>query len=73
MKHDGAINIVKYPIRLCWVHDVTGEVLRNETSVVLDQYFPTNIIDEWFDCKISGYTVELKNLLLLKLKLNYEA
>ena len=61
MKHDGAINIVEYPIRnMCWVHDVTGRVLRNETSVVLDQYFPTNIIDEWFDCKISGYTVEFE-------------
>ena len=30
MKHDGAINIVEYPIRnMCWVHDVTGKVLRN--------------------------------------------
>lgn len=60
MKHDGAINTVNYlNPNLYWVHDVTGKVLRNKTSVVLDQYFP-EIIDEWFDCKISGYTVEFE-------------
>lgn len=60
MKHNGEINNVN-PLdpKIYWTHDVSGQILRGKTSVILDRYFP-DIIDEWFDCKIGGYQVEFE-------------
>lgn len=61
MKHSGEINNVNpLALEIYWTHDVTGEVFKGKTSVVLDEYFPVDIIDEWFDCKIGGYQVEFE-------------
>lgn len=61
MKHSGEINNVN-PLALYihWTHDVTEEKFKSKTSVVLDEDFPADIIDEWFDCKIGGYSVEFE-------------
>ena len=69
MKHDGAINNVN-PLDpgIYWTHDVTGQVFRGKTSVIIDGYFPADIRDEWFECKIGGYQVEFeKDGILFKL------
>lgn len=60
MKHNYDTTSMSNPDCYWIKEDGSGEKLKGKTSVVLDKYFPADIIDEWFDCKIGGYEVEFE-------------